>query len=185
MEISTEIRNKIKKRIKCRACFLYGNENVISFGPRNCDILFIGLNPGKTEIVEDKPFVGKAGQILHACIEHAELVNVKIAYTNAILCSTEKESDIPSVSDCISLCKNLVYQIIGYHNPKVIVTLGSGAKQLFSLKGKISEIHGNLFKIENFTVMPLFHPSSLRYGSQSKMDFIKELTSLKSLIQGN
>ena len=184
MDISDEIRYQIKHRKLCKACSLYGNENVISFGPKNCDILFVGLNPGNEEVIEDRPFVGKAGQILQTGIIQARIQNLKIAYTNSILCSTPNESAIPSVSNCVAMCKKLVKQIIEYHNPKVIGSLGVGAtKFLFKIDKKITTIHGQVFK-KDYTIVPLIHPSALRYGAISRDEFIQDLKVLKKIVIG-
>ena len=156
-------------RAECKSCPLYGHQTVILEklydNKRNCDALFYGINPGKEDAKYNRPFIGPSGKLLRSKIEDSGLFNFNIAFTNAILCSTPNEKDIPDVEICISHCKGLTREITKIMKPKIFVPVGQNCSTvLFGIKGKISGISGNLVKRGRHSIIPVIHPASAIYN---------------------
>lgn len=179
-----KIRDLMVNRAKCLSCSLYGRDTVIYSGDTNPDILFIGINPGKEEAVQDKPFVGRSGQLLRKSIQVAGLDKYKIAFTNAILCSTANEKEIPDVEQSIKNCKGLVLRIFRKLNPTLYIPVGSScAKFVFGMFGSITQQTG--FPLEDKSnVIPIIHPASLLYTPRSdlKVVFQNSLNRIKQYL---
>lgn len=169
MNIEKHIREMMADREECLNCPLYGHQTVILEqlydNKKNCDVLFYGINPGKQEAKYNRPFIGPSGKLLRRKIEDIGLFNFNIAFTNAILCSTPNEKDIPDVEICISHCKGLTREITKLIKPKIYVPVGQNCSTvLFGLEGKISNISGNLVKKGKHKIIPVIHPASAIYN---------------------
>lgn len=169
MNIEKHIREMMADREECLNCPLYGHQTVILEQlydtKKNCDVLFYGINPGKQEAKYNRPFIGPSGKLLRRKIEDIGLFNFNIAFTNAILCSTPNEKDIPDVEICISHCKGLTREITKLIKPKIYVPVGQNCSTvLFGLEGKISNISGKLVKKGRHKIIPVIHPASAIYN---------------------
>lgn len=158
----------------CKKCPLNGHQKVFYDFLKNnsnynsCDIMFFGINPGKQEAKQGKPFIGPSGQLLRKKIQETHLDTFNICFTNAILCSTPNEKDIPDVTTCIECCKPNVRKIVQYFKPKIMIPVGRNcANFLFNINGKISQISGHVFG-ENKNIIPIIHPASAIYNRIGK-----------------
>nr|WP_101495423.1 uracil-DNA glycosylase [Clostridium acetireducens] len=184
------LKNKIEN-----ICHNYKDDNIGGWitgdGPVPCNLLFIGEAPGKTEVEERKPFVGKAGESFEKYLKYIGLNRKNVRITNTcffrpIKIKTNKfgkktvSNRTPKVKE-INLFKNILNEEIELVNPKIIVTLGNiPLKQMTNFKS-IGECHGNLYfnEILNVNIFPMYHPSSLNYNNNEtfiktyKEDWIK------------
>lgn len=145
-------------------------------GPIPCNILFIGEAPGKTEIIEGRPFVGMAGKNFEKYLTSIGLTRNRVRITNTCFFRPIKITEnkngrntvknrTPKVSE-INLFKDILKEEIDFVNPKIIITLGNiPLKSLTEFKS-IGECHGKLsFNKELKTyIFPMYHPSSLTYN---------------------
>jgi DNA polymerase len=169
MNIEKHIRAMMTDRKECSNCPLYGHQTVILEqlydNKKNCDVLFYGINPGKQEAKYNRPFIGSSGKLLRRKIEGVGLFNFNVAFTNAILCSTPNEKDIPDVEICISHCKGLTREITKLMKPKIFVPVGQNSTSiLFEIEGKISNLSGKLVKKGRHKIIPVIHPASAIYN---------------------
>ena len=172
----------------CQDCSLREHDMVLydvlgNIEKQDTDFLFIGINPGKEEVVHQRPFTGPSGRFLRQMIDEVGLLEYKIVFTNAILCSTSSEREIGNIEQCIKNCKENSGKIIDYFKPKIYVPVGRNSSEyLFGIKGQISENSGLLFK-EN--VVPLIHPASvLRARNEKNVNrFKNSLNNLKNYIE--
>lgn len=172
-EHSIEIKNFIKNvklyketRTKCKSCGLYKSPMIVLDTnidkPGKVDIAFIGLNPGKKEIEEDKPFVGLSGTKLRKKMALLP-TNIKWLISNIVLCHTVSEKEIPkdAFNNCIDMFKNICEAFPADY----YVFIGRQAAQIAGVKDKITKVSGNIY---NDNIIPIIHPSSLR--SQEMID---------------
>ena len=169
MNIEKHIRSMMTERKECSNCPLYGHQTVILEqlydNKKNCDVLFYGINPGKQEAKYNRPFIGPSGKLLRRKIEDVGLFNFNVAFTNAILCSTPNEKDIPDVEICISHCKGLTREITKLIKPKIFVPVGQNSTTvLFGIEGKISNLSGKVIKKGKHSIIPIIHPASAIYN---------------------
>lgn len=174
IEFCNKIKNQISTRQICKQCELYGKPSVILDTnleePGEVDIFFIGLNPGKDEVIIGKPFVGKSGMFLREKISKLPN-NITWAITNVILCHTRNEKDIKKPDLVIENCRDLLAQIASSFPSKVYVPLGAKAAKALGLKENIGQISGKKFHTNHYTIIPIIHPSSaINYGHVEKFN---------------
>ncbi len=93
-------------------------------------LMIVGEGPGRNEVVEGRPFVGRSGQLLRALCE-AEGVSVDEAYiANGTLCRPEGTDQGPLYDrypTCIHACLPRLEEEIARVRPRVILALGAVA----------------------------------------------------------
>jgi len=166
-------------------------------GPKTAKIMFIGLCPGKNEIINKRPFVGDSGQMLNACLEEAGIKREEIYITNLVKCRSipvekkpgyweDREPNTKEIKACLPYLEEEIKQI----KPNVIVLLGNTVSKAIIGKTNITQIHGNPFLHEGWqiTCIPLYHPSYLTRrrdaeGLKARKDFIEDLKFVKQSAQ--
>ena len=70
----------------CTRCELYkhATQTVFGEGPLHPKLLFVGEQPGDSEDIDGRPFVGPAGQLLDALLEQAGVDRAQTYVTNAV-----------------------------------------------------------------------------------------------------
>lgn len=148
---------------------------VFGSGNTEAKILCVGEGPGRNEDLQGLPFVGQAGKLLDKLLLLAGLERKKVFITNIVHHRPPENRD-PLPNEIESYGKYLD-QIISIIKPKIIITLGRFSMAKFLPDVFISQVHGKSFKLENFTVIPMYHPAaSLRNGKileLEKLDFIR------------
>lgn len=160
-----EIKNTKINREQCKQCKLYNNgmvvldTNIEDIG--EVDVVFIGLNPGKTEFEIGLPFIGKTGLALRENISKHFNSNIKWLITNSILCWTNNQTEIGNVKNIQNNCSELFYDIMTNFPSKLYVPIGGPAVELFNkfISGSITKIAGKRYDFDGFTIIPLVHPS--------------------------
>ena len=170
------------------------HEYVWGFGRLESPVMLIGEAPGRDEVLQGKPFVGKAGKMLTAFLEGAGLEREDLFITNTMKYRLSKEGARPGVlvnrparrEEILFSCEYLKREaeII---RPKVVVTLGNVPLKAVSLVSKgiecacsrtdvprfsalpeVGKLHGlpieNAFGIEGITLFPMYHPASMIYN---------------------
>jgi DNA polymerase len=120
----------------CTACPLYktGTQTVFGEGSWKSELVFIGEQPGDSEDLAGKPFVGPAGQLLDRALEDAG-IDRKLAYvTNAVKhfkwvpSGKRRLHKTPSPRE-VAACRPWLEAEMRIVKPKVVVCLGSTAAQ--------------------------------------------------------
>jgi len=136
------------------------------------EILFLGINPGRTEVEIGKPFVGDAGKLLREKIsEYIESKNIGYLITNVILCSSNNQSELGKNPERIAkkYCKYYLDIIQNLPNLKLIVLLGDIPKKVFNITQRITQVSGMLFDYKNnIKLMPIPHPSAVIRNPKGK-----------------
>src|SRR5690606_39233482 len=70
----TDVKSLDEARVAvhdCRRCplFEHATQPVFGEGPENAQVMFVGEQPGDSEDLAGKPFIGPAGQVLDEAIE--------------------------------------------------------------------------------------------------------------------
>ena len=122
------------------------------------------------ENLTGKPFVGDSGRFLDDVFNELNLDRKKVYITNIVKCrSCINNIDYPPEQKEIDACKKYLREQLLIIKPKIIVTLGNIAKNLFLFESKgITQSHGCIYPFKPFTVIPTFHPSFiLRTGGHN------------------
>lgn len=139
-------------------------------------ILFVGEAPGKTEIEEEKPFVGVAGKTFEGYLKSIGLSRDKIRITNTCFFRPIKYkegkngkvtvSNRPPKKSEVELFREVLNEEISLVAPKIIVTLGNVPLKRLTDFNSIGECHGQLYFNTSIkrNIFPMYHPSSLTYN---------------------
>lgn len=157
----TLVKRTVLTRPDCRTCPLCGAPTVVldtnrdSLGP--VDVAFLGLNPGREEVRQDRPFVGPAGQELRKRMQSLPS-GCTWLISNFILCHTQNEAAIPEPEKALQHCLPMLKGIVARFPARLYVPLGARAMQVCNIQGRITANSGRLFKKNT---IPLIHPSAI------------------------
>lgn len=155
-------------KTKCEECPLNGGVKVPWQNPLNpqWEVLFVGQNPGQTEIVTKVPFTGKAGKMTYRLMAGAGLDKRRIPITNVISCPTpdDREPTAQEINCCVLRLKDEIQRL----KPRLIVALGKPALSVLLqdrlLGKKMEHLRGTFFDLSSFfdyecKVLSCYHPA--------------------------
>jgi DNA polymerase len=144
----------------CTKCALHETRkmSVPGDGPADAEIMFIGEGPGFHENEQGHPFVGASGKFLDQLLEQASVTRAEVFICNVVKCRPPGNRD--PLPDEINACDAHLEAQIKIINPSIIVTLGRFSTGKFIPGEKISTIHGQMKKIGERYVIPMFHPAA-------------------------
>ncbi|MBI3874185.1 MAG: uracil-DNA glycosylase [Arcobacter sp.] len=149
------------------------NKKIYDFGDENSKILFITTVP-TFDIVSQDMFVKMVENVLQIPFE-------KIYLTSIIKCDIKNNT--PMVENFIPTCKGYILNQIDNSTRKIIVTLGDSYKYLTGDTNDIGNIHGNIIKFRNTTIIPIYHPSFLLRNPSFKKEALEDLKKIKLLME--
>jgi uracil-DNA glycosylase family 4 len=166
----------------CERCMLHHSRKlaVPGEGPPDSDIMFIGEGPGFHENEQGRPFVGAAGKYLDELLAKINLERKDVFICNVVKCRPPHNRD--PLPDELAACSDYLERQIQAINPKVIVTLGRYSMARFLLNAKISDVHGQSFRIKGRMVVPMFHPAAALHQPSLKASIERDFAKLPELI---
>jgi len=173
LKIMKDLWDKVKNCYKCNINSTIGENNPHVFirGGVNSKILVIGQNPGKDEVIQGKPFIGKSGKILNKLLEESGLREKDYLIMNSIFCYTPKNRK-PKEEEIRKCRVNYGLKIISIMDPKIIITMGSSALDFISGETKeIMQYRGTWKKFMGKNVFVMLHPASGIYSKERKVLF--------------
>jgi DNA polymerase len=154
----------------CRACDLWerGTQTVFGEGAGGATVMFIGEQPGDSEDLQGRPFVGPAGRLLDTALERASIDRRNVYVTNAVKhfkwkpAGKKRLHQKPNAAE-ISACRPWLDAEIAVVKPRLVVCLGATAAQaIFGSSFRVSVDRGRLFQVAGIgDVMATVHPSSI------------------------
>lgn len=145
MESLSHIREEARH---CTACPLYkhATQTVFGEGPAKAKIVLVGEQPGDSEDLAGKPFVGPAGQILDRALQDAGIAREKTYVTNAVKHfkfeprGKRRIHSKPNAAE-IKICHQWIARELAAITPELVIALGATAAQ--SLMGKAMPVGRN------------------------------------------
>jgi len=174
-----ETLNKLAGEISvCAKCALHETRkmSVPGDGPANAEIMFIGEGPGFHENEQGHPFVGASGKFLDQLLAQADVTRSEVFICNVVKCRPPGNRD--PLPDEIAACDAHLEAQIKIINPSIIVTLGRISMSKFIPDVKISAVHGQMKKIEDRYVIPMFHPAAALHQPQLKPSILGDFANL-------
>lgn len=163
----TTVRNAASD---CTACHLYkhATQTVFGEGPKTAEIMLVGEQPGDSEDVAGKPFVGPAGKIMDRALEEAGIDRKQVYVTNAVKHFKweprgKRRLHRKPNSREIAACRPWLEAEIRLVKPKLVVAMGSTAGQtIFGPSFRVTKERGKLLASKLAPrVLATVHPSSL------------------------
>ena len=177
--IAEETLNKLAGEISvCAKCVLHETRkmSVPGDGPANAEIMFIGEGPGFHENEQGHPFVGASGKFLDQLLAQADVTRSEVFICNVVKCRPPGNRD--PLPDEIAACDAHLEAQIKIINPSIIVTLGRISMSKFIPDVKISAVHGQMKKIGDRYVIPMFHPAAALHQPQLKPSILGDFANL-------
>ena len=178
-----------------------GEDKVLVFGEGNTEkprLMLIGEAPGEQEVMQGRPFVGKAGKNLDAFLESVHLRRADIYISNVVKIRPTKVSEKGRVSNRppskeeTGLFLPWLKEEIALVSPEILVTLGNVALRSLMGKGTIGEAHGRFHlvsvsasegKAREYPVFALYHPASVIYNRALGEVYARDLSVLDAAIK--
>ena len=165
---------------------------VFGCGAKDADVLLIGEAPGEQEVLQGRPFVGKAGKNLDEFLSMSGFDRDKLYITNVVKFRPVKISEKGTVSNRtptkeeVALFKPWLMREIGLVRPRIVVTLGNTAlRALMGNKISIGDVHGRLQRTEDDALLfPLYHPASVIYNRALRDTYIGDVMQLRAWREG-
>ena len=153
------------------------------------DVVVLATNPGKTEVEEERPLCGKAGTKFREYFDKYVKNNFNWLLSNFVLCATissDGKTENPD-KQTVEKCKVNAFDIIKRCNPKLIVVMGSHAKEALGIKGNVTSIRGSFFEWEGYDVLVTVHPSMIirPYGKYMEPKFEEDIKNIANFLNGN
>lgn len=176
---------KIDLESQCLLCTLprEGDNLVKGEGSLKSSVVFVGEAPGKQEVMDGRPFVGKAGILLDIVLRNLKIERKKCFITNACLCRPPKNRT-PTWEE-MECCRPRLVKEIKKIAPKVIVAMGGSAIQaIFNDPG--TTVHtkrgpGRWSKEFACWIIPTYHPAAFLYRPFNFTDFVNDLKKIEEL----
>src|SRR5215217_7223757 len=168
----------------CTKCELYKGRThpVPGEGPTHAEIMFIGEGPGANEDKQGRQFVGASGKFLDELLAQAGVTRADVFITNVVKCRPPGNRD--PLPDEVEICtSNYLQHQIEIVNPSIIVTLGRHSMGLFFKGAKITQIHGQMRKVEDRFVIAMFHPAAALHQLSLRDTIMADFAKLPELLK--
>jgi uracil-DNA glycosylase family 4 len=178
MTVEETISQIAKEVSVCEKCVLHESrkKSVPGDGPADAEIMFIGEGPGFHENEQGHPFVGASGKFLDQLLTQARVTRADVFIANVVKCRPPGNRD--PLPDELAACDLYLEAQIKAINPSIIVTLGRFSMNKFFPGAKISAVHGQMQKIGERFVIPMFHPAAALHQSALKPSILGDFAKL-------
>jgi DNA polymerase len=183
MSAEAQLEKLAKQIVVCTKCELHRSRKnaVPGEGPIHAEIMFIGEGPGAREDEQGRPFVGASGKFLDQLLEQAGVTRADVWITNVVKCRPPGNRD--PLPDEVEICtSNYLQHQIKLVNPSIIVTLGRFSMGLFFKGAKITQIHGQMRKVEDRFVIAMYHPAAALHQLSLKSTIMADFAKLPELL---
>ncbi len=166
-ELLNQIDDKINKCYLCKELVeKFPNEKTVYIGKDN-DILLIGEAPANNGWRKShKLWTDINGKILPSGIVLQKLFDIiernifETTFLESVKCYPVERKNLKI---CSKNCKNIMLEQIKLLSPKLIITLGEfPTRNLLDFEfKKFSDVVGNIYKLDSYNVLPIYHPSPI------------------------
>lgn len=184
MSDEAQLEKLAKQIVVCTKCELHRSRKnaVPGEGPTHAEIMFIGEGPGAREDEQGRPFVGASGKFLDQLLEQAGVTRADVWITNVVKCRPPGNRD-PLPNEVETCTSNYLQHQIKIVNPSIIVTLGRFSMNLFFKGAKITQIHGQMRKVEDRFVIAMYHPAAALHQIALKSTIMADFAKLPELLK--
>jgi DNA polymerase len=169
-EPGTPLEELRQQAAGCRDCPLWApaTQTVFGEGPEDARVVFVGEQPGDSEDLKGRPFVGPAGQLFDRALDEVGIDRRKVYVTNAVKHfkfeprGKRRIHQKPNAGE-IRACRQWLTRELATVQPKLVVALGATA--VSSLTGKatsLTSVRGRMLKTDgDADMVATVHPSYL------------------------
>lgn len=167
-------------------------------GPRHAKVMIVGEAPGKDEVLQKRPFVGRAGRFLNKTLASVGIERKACYITNVVKFRPTrvvriarshgrgervKIQDRPPTRAEVAACLKVLKKEISEVKPKIIVLLGNSALKAVLDKGyTITKYHGKPIpnsSLPKFVraryIIPTYHPAAAMRNRRWRAFFVADM----------
>jgi uracil-DNA glycosylase len=151
-----------------RSAERFGKDSVFGEGSLDAKLALVGEAPGKQEVEQGRPFVGRAGKLLDGLLEQAGIDRSEVYVTNVVKARPTKESgqrtqNRPPRAGEIRKGMEVLSEELDLIKPEFLVLLGTTpAKALIKKSFTLKSERGNLLDSElGLPALATYHPAYL------------------------
>jgi uracil-DNA glycosylase family protein len=154
----------------CRRCDLWRNatQAIAGQGPPDAVLMLVGEQPGDSEDLAGRPFVGPAGQLLDRALDAAGVARAEVYVTNAVKHfkneprGKRRLHKTPNARE-IDICRWWLDQERCQVRPRLILAMGaSAARGVFGRPMPVTASRGRTFELDDGAKARItLHPSAL------------------------
>jgi uracil-DNA glycosylase len=184
MSDEEQLEKLARQIMVCTKCELHRSRKnaVPGEGSTHAEIMLIGEGPGAREDEQGRPFVGASGKFLDQLLEQAGVTRADVWITNVVKCRPPGNRD--PLPDEVEICtSNYLQHQIKLVNPSMIVTLGRFSMGLFFKGAKITQVHGQMRKVEDRFVIAMYHPAAALHQMALKPAILADFARLPELLK--
>lgn len=169
-----------KKPKVCEGCSNINLKFVPGDGNEAAEIFILGEAPAENEIIEGRPFCGKAGDILNSLLRSVDLRREDVYVTNAMKCSNG-DRNIKPTTEILNQCAYYWKKELLRVRPKVLLAAGNKALKAITGKEGISTKRGGIswYELEDreggmfrCKMIPIYHPAYLLYSKEGVLPLL-------------
>lgn len=169
------IENKVCPELAASARALVPGE-----GNPDAAIMMVGEAPGAQEDLQGRPFVGASGKFLTEMLTEIGIDRQDVFITSVLKYRPPKNRD-PRPDEVAAFIPYL-YKQIDIIEPKVIVTLGRYALNVFLPGAKIGEVHGVMQEANGRRILPLYHPAAALYNGSMRVTLKEDFARIPDIL---
>jgi len=170
------VHDALKKKFKDKK-LIFGK------GPIGAKIVFVGDFVDLEAAEESKPLNARSEKLLNQLLRIAGVNKKHIYVTNVVKYIPPRDRALTSKE--IKSHATFLREEVKTINPDIVVTLGSIALTGIGLRQPLDNVHGRIFHLGDYSLLPTFNPElalkDARVKTLVESDFVKlkELVSLK------
>lgn len=163
------------KGANCSECPLKDNDFVPPYGPPTTNYLVVGEAPGREEVREGRPFVGRAGKLLLAALEEESNLTLGDCWlTNAVLCRPGRNAK-PSDAALECCLPRLSLEITAHAGADILACGKPAIQQTIGHTGGVGSIRGGWIDLPDNRVLPTWHPAYILRSPNAGKDFLRDV----------
>jgi DNA polymerase len=179
----SEALETIAKEIRtCTACDLHETRTqaVPGSGSSDARIVFVGEAPGAQEDKRGLPFVGQAGKLLDQLLENIGLDRDRVAILNVIKC--RPPDNRPPRKGEIAACRHFLDRQLDVIQPQLIVTLGRFSLVHFCPEVSITQVHGEVQRVDGRSIYPVYHPAAAFHRKAWRQELEEDFSRIPEIL---
>jgi uracil-DNA glycosylase family 4 len=170
---------------ECHLCELSKSRHSVVFGEGSphAEVMIVGDSPSVSDDSAGKIFTGRAGETLTKMIENVLGVKREEVYLSNVLKCKPLDTHSPSPTYAHT-CHPYLLKQIELVKPKIVIALGELAYHyLTNDDSPMEKVHGTTHTLDNYTVIPTYHPNYLLRNPSAKKEVFEDLKKIKGLLE--
>lgn len=151
-------------------------------------LIFVGEAPGATEATTRKPFMGPAGRVFTAMLEHVKLTRSDVFVTNVVKYRPTIGQHVvrnrqPTLDEQTASTPYLWGEVAVFDPGTPVITMGNVAMHAFGFKDRrISQVHGQGWYDANRAYVTLYHPAVAVYDETMMDVMLADMARVRELL---